>query len=162
MAKKVTRTYVTKSGQIVTKTYEYNSKRYSHTRGGTLIYKSGKINENKIREMEEAIKFERGEIGVAEFRSELRSFKKHQFKTMRLTVTSMLARMAATKIESTIRNFGYTPDELAIELGAKYNEEIPVEYLLNDANWQGNFFITPSGNKVEFEFDYHGGVLADV
>lgn len=162
MAKKVTRTWINKSGQVVTKTYEYNSRRYSHTRGGTLIYKSGKINEKKIQEMEEALRFERGDVGVSEFRAELRTFKKHQFKTMRLTVTSMLARMAATKIESTIRNFGYTPEELAVELGGKYNEEITIDYLLNDANWQGKFFITPSGNRVEFEFDYHGGVLADV
>ena len=62
--------------------------------------------------------------------------------------------IADSKIEKAIINTGYTPDELAAEMG------IDVADLLDENNWSGSEF-TFGGKTWNFEFRYDGSVMVE-
>lgn len=159
MAKTVKRTYVNKKGQKVTKTYTYNKKytaKRTNAYKGTVVYKSGKINEELLNEL-------KGKMSAAEYtelKTELSSFTKgKEFKKTRLSLKSLISRAAATKIESFITNTGLTPDEVVKEINAKYNANIDTSYLLNEGNWVNGQLSLTDGQLVGFQFRYTGSIL---
>lgn len=159
MAKTVKRTYVNKSGQKVTRTYTYDKKytaKRTNVYKGTVVYKSGKINEKLLNEL-------KGKMSAAEFtelKTELSSFTKgKEFKQTRLSLKSLVSRAATTKIESFITNTGLTPDEVVKEINQKYGAKIDTAYLLNEGNWVNGQLSLPNGQLVGFQFRYTGSIL---
>lgn len=159
MAKTVTRTYVNKKGQKVTKTYTYDKKytaKRTNVYKGTVVYKSGKINEKLLNEL-------KGKMSAAEFtelKTELSSFTKgKEFKQTRLSLKSLISRAATTKIESFITNTGLTPEEVVKEINEKYGTKIDTNYLLNESNWVNSQLSLPNGQLVGFQFRYTGSIL---
>lgn len=158
--RKVTRTYTKKTGETVVKTYTYRKKA---SKGGTLVYKSGKKNTALIA----ALKATYAGDDAVEFEAKLDSFmRKKAYKRGRLTVETMKTKMLNDTISKIIANFGYEPEEVATELSAMYNENIDVNYLLNVNNWvqKANGLPTgelrlPNGMLHEFKFDYNAGIL---
>ena len=159
MAKTVKRTYVNKKGQRITKTYTYDKKytaKRTNAYKGTVVYKSGKINEELLNEL-------KGKMSAAEYtelKTELSSFTKgKEFKKTRLSLKSLISRAAATKIESFITNTGLTPDEVVKEINEKYNANIDESYLLNEGNWINGQLSLTDGQLVGFQFRYTGSIL---
>lgn len=156
----ITRTWTTKSGEVKTATYTYKNKQRQYT----LIYKSGKINDsaplNALRE-----KYSQGDVSKAfRFDARIRQFIKdaqNKKVSKRLTWNSLQARLTNSSIERVIRNFGYDPEEFAIEIATRYNQVIDVDYILNDSHWDSDytFLLLPDGQRVEFVYDYNSGVL---
>lgn len=142
------------------KVYTY-SKTYKRSKGGTLIYKSGKLNQAKIDSMLDEIKSTGDMYDVNEFKLQLTRWEKRMKGVKRLTVQTMRSLIADGKIEKSIINFGYSVDELVDELNIKYNETMSREYILNPSNWTNSKLRLPSGTIVEFEYNYTGGVLYD-
>lgn len=160
--KTVIRKYTNKkTGETKVKTYTYSPAHKS--KGGTLVYKSGKKNIELIN----ALKATYTGDDIVEFEAKLDSFmRRKSYKQGRLTVASMKTRMLNDTISKIIANFGYDAEDVAIELSAMYNEEIDVDYILNPNNWvqKANGLPTgqlrlPSGIIHEFKFDYHAGIL---
>ena len=162
MARIITRTWVTKSGEVKTKSYNYTNKHKG--RDLTLIYKSGKINPdapiNALRNQ-----YAQGDlIKETEFNATYRDFlatAKKGAVRKRLTWRGLQSRLSSNAIERVIRNFGYDPEEFAIELSTATNQEVNVDYLYNESNWSNDFeyLKLPDGKLVHFEYNYEGGVL---
>lgn len=159
--RRITRTYYSKKlGRNVTKTYTYNSP-IRASKGGTLVYKSGKINEKVYRKTLDDIERNLSVADKYEFKAIMnRYIGDKEYKHKRLTVRSVQSMMAESKIEKAIINFGYDVDDLLIKISSEYNEpDLTREWLYDPNHWNGEELILPSGQIVNFEFDYQGGVL---
>lgn len=161
-SKTVVRKYKSKkTGEIRVKTYTYSPAHKS--RGGTLVYKSGKLNQSVI----DTLRATYSGDDVVEFEAELDSFlRKKAFKKGRLTVASMKVRLMHNTVAKIIANFGMNPEEVAVELGAMYNTPVTAEYILDANHWEQkanglptSTIILPNGVRHEFKFDYHAGIL---
>ena len=73
-------------------------------------------------------------------------------KGEKLSVKSLLSKVAESKIEKMFINAGYTEPEILAEIG------ISREDLFNEDNWSGSSFNF-GGETYNFVFSYTGNVL---
>lgn len=149
MAKTIKRTYFSKKlNRYVTKEYTYSS----IGKGGTVVYKSGKINYNLLKKQYPDTKSYETALDIVDlYRS--------KSITKRLTLKSLQTRLLENNIEKLLANFSLTPEEAATQLSILAEEEIDVSYVLDGNNWVGDEFISPSGKHILLEYDYKGGIL---
>lgn len=173
----IKRTYVNKeTGEVVTKTYTYA---YTQKEGAALkkkaqkiwedssittrtklITQSGRLNENKIKEVASKAKVDAGEI---------RAFLKSRYRNDQksIPVTSVLSFMTHNKVQRFLLNMGADIDELVTEL-SMINPAYDKDYVLNEVNWtdtsntyaiDGPLKLTIEGSSgiVVFYWDYFGG-----
>ena len=142
--KTVVRKYFSKrKNEWVTKTYEYDTRAHSPL----IISKKGKVYEDKLKRL-------RNSLSDPNDQAELDLLIENQLykKEPRISERTLRSMLAGSKIEKAIINTGYTPDELAAEMG------IDVMDLLDEDNWDGSTFSF-SGDSEDYEFRYDGSVM---
>lgn len=149
VGKTVTRRWVTKSGEIHQKTYEYGSRR-----GKVLVDKSGRVKQKAVDELRSKIESDKTmtkkEKNVAQafldYYLEERSSAKRQLRT-----TGFFGMLAGSRIEMMFANAGTSAAEEAAYLGVDESD------LLDQSNWNGGVFTDrQTGRSWRYTFNYFG------
>ena len=144
--KTVVRKYFSKrKNEWVTKIYEYDKRAQSPL----IINKKGKVYEDKLKRL-------RDSLSDPNDQDELDLIIENQLykKNPRISEKTLRSMLADSKIQKAIINTGYTPEELAAEMG------INVDDLLDEANWDGDIFKLDDRTWT-FEFKYDGSVMVE-
>ena len=144
----VVRKYFSKRrNEWVTKTYEYNAKKAK--RSDLIVGKSGKVYKDRLKKL-------RDSLSDPNDKYELDLIIENQLykKDPRISERTLRSMLADSKIQKAIINTGYTPEELAAEIG------INADDLLDENNWDGSTF-TFGGKTWNFEFRYDGSVMVE-
>ena len=145
----VVRKYFSKrKNEWVTKTYEYNVKKAK--RSDLIVGKSGKVYKDRLKKLRDSLDDPNDQYEL-DLIIENQLYKKDP----RISERTLRSMLADSKIEKAIINTGYTPDELAAEMG------INVMDLLDENNWSGSEF-TFGGKTWNFEFRYDGSVMVEI
>ena len=144
----VVRKYFSKrKNEWVTKTYEYNAKKAK--RSDLIVGKSGKVYKDRLKKLRDSLSDPNDQYEL-DLIIENQLYKKDP----RISERTLRSMLANSKIEKAIINTGYTPDELAAEMG------IDVMDLLDEDNWDGDIFKL--GDRTwNFEFKYDGSVMTE-
>lgn len=142
----VVRKYFSKrKNEWVTKTYEYNVKKAK--RSDLIVGKSGKVYKDRLKKLRDSLDDPNDQYEL-DLLIENQLYK----KDARISERTLRSMLAGSKIEKAIINTGYTPEELAAEMG------IDVMDLLDEDNWDGSTFSF-GGDSWDFEFRYDGSVM---
>lgn len=142
----VVRKYFSKrKNEWVTKTYEYNAKKAK--RSDLIVGKSGKVYKDRLKKLRDSLDDPNDQYEL-DLLIENQLYKKDP----RISERTLRSMLAGSKIEKAIINTGYTPEELAAEMG------IDVMDLLDEDNWDGSTFSF-GGDSWDFEFRYDGSVM---
>ena len=144
----VVRKYFSKrKNEWVTKTYHYNAKKAK--RSDLIVGKSGKIYKDRLKKLRDSLDDPNDQYEL-DLLIENQLYKKNP----RISEKTLRSMIADSKIEKAIINTGYTPEELAAEMG------IDVMDLLDEDNWDGDIFKL--GDRTwNFEFKYDGSVMTE-
>ena len=144
--KTVVRKYFSKrKNEWVTKIYEYDTR----AKSPLIINKKGKVYEDKLKRLRDSLT-DPNEQDELDLIIENQLYKKNP----RISEKTLRSMLAGSKIEKAIINTGYTPEELAAEMG------IDVMDLLDEDNWDGDIFKL--GDRTwNFEFKYDGSVMTE-
>ena len=144
--KTVVRKYFSKrKNEWVTKIYEYDIR----AKSPLIINKKGKVYEDKLKRLRDSLT-DPNEQDELDLIIENQLYKKNP----RISEKTLRSMLAGSKIEKVIINTGYTPEELAAEMG------INVMDLLDEDNWDGDIFKL--GDRTwNFEFKYDGSVMTE-
>ena len=145
--KTVVRKYFSKrKNEWVTKTYHYNRKKAK--RSDLIVGKSGKVYKDRLKKLRDSLDAD------DQFELDLIIIHQQAKKDARISERTLRSMLADSKIQKAIINTGYTPDELAAEMG------INVDDLLDEDNWDGDIFKL--GDRTwNFEFKYDGSVMTE-
>ena len=142
----VVRKYFSKrKNEWVTKSYEYNAKKAK--RSDLIVGKSGKVYKDRLKKLRDSLSDPNDQYEL-DLLIENQLYKKNP----RISEKTLRSMLAGSKIEKAIINTGYTPEELAAEMG------IDVMDLLDEDNWDGSTFSF-GGDSWDFEFRYDGSVM---
>ena len=142
----VVRKYFSKrKNEWVTKIYEYDKRAHSPL----IINKKGKVYEDKLKRLRDSLS-DPNEQDELDLIIENQLYKKNP----RISEKTLRSMLSNSKIEKAIINTGYTPEELAAEMG------INADDLLDEDNWDGDIFKL--GDRTwNFEFKYDGSVMTE-
>lgn len=127
-------------------------------RGRTLVGKNGVISKNSKNNVEKLIKTiqDRDDLSDSEkitLTSDIRAYVDAYHQShKKLTVNGFFAHYESDKINRMLTNAGYTPEELADELG------VNVEDILNKENWNKDIFM----GAWQLNFNYTGPILKHI
>ena len=143
----VVRKYFSKrKNEWVTKTYHYNRKKAK--RSDLIVGKSGKVYKDRLKKLKDSLD------EYDQFELDLIIIHQQAKKDARISERTLRSMLADSKIQKAIINTGYTPEELAAEMG------INVDDLLDEDNWDGDIFKL--GDRTwNFEFRYDGSVMTE-
>lgn len=142
----VVRKYFSKrKNEWVTKTYEYNVKKAK--RSDLIVGRTGKVYKDRLKKLRDSLSDPNDQYEL-DLLIENQLYKKDP----RISERTLRSMLAGSKIEKAIINTGYTPEELAAEMG------IDVMDLLDEDNWDGSTFSF-GGDSWDFEFRYDGSVM---
>ena len=142
----VVRKYFSKrKNEWVTKTYEYNAKKAK--RSDLIVGKSGKVYKDRLKKLRDSLSDPNDQYEL-DLLIENQLYKKDP----RISERTLRSMLSDSKIEKAIINTGYTPEELAAEMG------IDVMDLLDEDNWDGSTFSF-GGDSWDFEFRYEGDIM---
>lgn len=148
----VVRKYFSKrKNEWVTKTYEYNVKKAK--RSDLIIGRTGKIYEDRLKKLRDSLSQDDQHELDRRIAHQL-AMAQNYGENPRISERTLRSMIADSKIEKAIINTGYTPEELADELG------IDVTDLLDEANWKDSVF-TFGGKIWDFEFRYDGSIMVE-
>ena len=149
----VVRKYFSKrKNEWVTKTYEYNVKKAK--RSDLIIGRTGKVYKDRLKRLRESLSDPNDQYELDIRIAHRLAMAQNYGENPRISERTLRSMIADSKIEKAIINTGYTPEELASELG------INVEDLLDKANWSGSEF-TFGGKTWDFEFRYDGSIMVE-
>lgn len=129
-------------------------------RSRQLVSKSGKINAankknindliNQIESRDDYTPAEKTTL-VNRLKAEI---KQRQKENRGLTINGFFGMQESEKINRLLRNAGYSPEEMADELG------IDIDTVLDETNWKDDTFIDPvTGAIYDVNFNYTGSIL---
>ena len=166
MTKTVKRRWVNKNGQIVEKTYQYESsiyKKQSDKKAKNLVYtKSGKLKKTKVMEIFNAL-LEKGKVtkftGIADITRKIENMRiTSKSKVLNnISAETVIASYMKDSLLKMLANTGYSVEQLANKLG------VSVAELLNKDNWTSvngqQYFKKPDGDEYRFEYKYDDEVF---
>lgn len=148
----VVRKYFSKrKNEWVTKTYEYNVKKAK--RSDLIIGRTGKVYEDRLKKLRDSLSLDDQHELDRRIAHQL-AMAQNYGENPRISERTLRSMIADSQIEKAIINTGYTPEELANELG------IDVDDLLDEANWKDSIF-TFGGKTWNFEFRYDGSIMVE-
>ena len=166
MIKVVKRRWTNKNGQVVEKTYQYESsiyKKQSDKKSSNLVYtKSGKLKKTKVTEIFNAL-LEKGKVtkftGIADITRKIENMKATSKSKVlgNISAETVIASYMQDSLLKMLANTGYSVEQLANKLG------VSVAELLNRDNWTSvngqQYFKKPDGDKYRFEYKYDDEVF---
>lgn len=166
MIKTVTRRWTNKNGQVVEKTYQYDSsiyKKISDKKSSNLVYtKSGKLKKTKVREIYNTL-LEKGRVtkftGLADITRKIENMRiTSKSKVLNnISAETVIASYMKDSLLKMLANTGYSVEQLANKLG------VSVAELLDKENWSSangqQYFKTPDGDEYRFEYKYDDEVF---
>lgn len=156
-SKIVKRTWVTKTGQIKSKVYDY-SKQYENVeykprkktiRTRYIITKTGKINKTAMRELLANNPQEMEDI-------ERRIRLEQDLGKKGVSVQRFMASYNHDRIMGMFANAGVSIEEAAIQANTT------VDALLEKNNWNNDVFTAPNGKTYRFVFNYNDAVFEEI
>lgn len=168
MIKTVTRRWTNKNGQVVEKTYQYDSsvyKKQSDKKAKNLVYtKSGKLKKSKVVEIFNTL-LEKGKVtkftGVADITRKIENMKATSKSKVlgNISVETVIASYMKDSLLKMLANTGYSVEQLANKLG------VSVAELLDKENWTSvngqQYFKKPNGAEYRFEYKYDDEVFVE-
>ena len=168
MIKTVTRRWTNKNGQVVEKTYQYDSsvyKKQSDKKSKNLVYtKSGKLKKTKVMEIYNTL-LEKGKVtkftGIADITRKIENMRiTSKSKVLNnISAETVIASYMKDSLLKMLANTGYSVEQLANKLG------VSVEDLLNKENWSSangqQYFKKPNGPEYRFEYKYDDEVFVE-
>ena len=166
MIKTVKRRWTNKNGQVVEKTYQYESsvyKKQSDKKAKNLVYtKSGKLKKTKVLEIYNTL-LEKGKVtkftGIADITRKIENMRiTSKSKVLNnISAETVIASYMKDSLLKMLANTGYSVEQLATKLG------VSPEDLLNKENWTSangqQYFKTPDGDEYRFEYKYDDEVF---
>lgn len=166
MIKTVTRRWTNKNGQVVEKTYQYDSsvyKKQSDKKSKNLVYtKSGKLKKTKVLEIYNTL-LEKGKVtkftGIADITRKIENMRiTSKSKVLNnISAETVIASYMKDSLLKMLANTGYSVEQLATKLG------VSVAELLDKENWSSangqQYFKTPDGDEYRFEYKYDDEVF---
>lgn len=166
MIKTVKRRWTNKNGQVVEKTYQYESsvyKKQSDKKSRNLVYtKSGKLKKTKVLEIYNTL-LEKGKVtkftGIADITRKIENMRiTSKSKVLNnISAETVIASYMKDSLLKMLANTGYSVEQLATKLG------VSPEDLLNKENWTSangqQYFKTPDGDEYRFEYKYDDEVF---
>ena len=166
MTKTVKRRWVNKNGQVVEKTYQYDSsiyKKISDKKSSNLVYtKSGKLKKTKVLEIYNTL-LEKGRVtkftGIADITRKIENMKiTSKSKVLgNISAETVIASYMKDSLLKMLANTGYSVEQLATKLG------VSVAELLDKENWSSangkQYFKKPNGDEYRFEYKYDDEVF---
>ena len=166
MNKTVKRKWINKSGQVIEKTYQYDSsiyKRKSDKKASNLVYtKSGKLKKTKVLEIYNTL-LEKGRVtkftGIADITRKIENMRiTSKSKVLgNISAETVIASYMKDSLLKMLANTGYSVEQLATKLG------VSSEDLLNKENWTSangkQYFKKPNGDEYRFDYNYDGEVF---
>ena len=166
MIKTVKRRWTNKNGQVVEKTYQYESsvyKKQSDKKSKNLVYtKSGKLKKTKVLEIYNTL-LEKGKVtkftGIADITRKIENMRiTSKSKVLgNISAETVIASYMKDSLLKMLANTGYSVEQLATKLG------VSPEDLLNKENWTSangqQYFKTPDGDEYRFEYKYDDEVF---
>ncbi len=166
MTKTVKRKWINKSGQVIEKTYQYDSsiyKKQSDKKAKNLVYtKSGKLKKTKVLEIYNTL-LEKGKVtkftGIADITRKIENMRiTSKSKVLNnISAETVIASYMKDSLLKMLANTGYSVEQLATKLG------VSPEDLLNKENWTSangqQYFKTPDGDEYRFEYKYDDEVF---
>lgn len=166
MIKTVTRRWTNKNGQVVEKTYQYDSsvyKKQSDKKSKNLVYtKSGKLKKTKVREIYNTL-LEKGKVtkftGIADITRKIENMRiTSKSKVLNnISAETVIASYMKDSLLKMLANTGYSVEQLATKLS------VSVAELLDKENWSSangqQYFKTPDGDEYRFEYKYDDEVF---
>lgn len=168
MIKTVKRRWVNKNGQIVEKTYQYESsiyKKQSDRKSSNLVYtKSGKLKKTKVLEIFNTL-LEKGRVtkftGLADITRKIENMKMTSKSKVlgNISAETVIASYMQDSLLRMLANTGYSVEQLANKLGVSVTE------LLDRDNWTSangqQYFKKPNGPEYRFEYKYDDEVFVE-
>lgn len=166
MIKTVKRRWNNKNGQVVEKTYQYESsiyKKQSDKKAKNLVYtKSGKLKKTKVLEIYNTL-LEKGKVtkftGIADITRKIENMRiTSKSKVLgNISAETVIASYMKDSLLKMLANTGYSVEQLATKLG------VSAEELLNKENWTNvngqQYFKKPGGDEYRFEYKYDDEVF---
>ena len=166
MIKTVKRRWTNKNGQVIEKTYQYDSSIYktkSAKKSSNLVYtKSGKLKKTKVLEIYNTL-LEKGKVtkftGIADITRKIENMRiTSKSKVLNnISAETVIASYMKDSLLKMLANTGYSVEQLATKLG------VSPEDLLNKENWTSangqQYFKTPDGDEYRFEYKYDDEVF---
>ena len=166
MIKTVKRRWVNKNGQVVEKTYQYESsiyKKQSDRKSSNLVYtKSGKLKKTKVMEIFNAL-LEKGRVtkftGIADITRKIENMRATSKSKVlgNISAETVIASYMQDSLLRMLANTGYSVEQLANKLG------VSVAELLDRDNWTSvngqQYFKKPDGDEYRFEYKYDDEVF---
>lgn len=166
MTKTVKRKWINKSGQVIEKTYQYDSsiyKKQSDKKAKNLVYtKSGKLKKTKVLEIYNTL-LEKGKVtkftGIADITRKIENMRiTSKSKVLgNISAETVIASYMKDSLLKMLANTGYSVEQLATKLG------VSPEDLLNKENWTSangkQYFKKPDGDEYGFDYNYDGEVF---
>ena len=156
----VTRTWITKSGQVKTKTYTYAHK---STKGLTLVNKRGVVMKKNVeafkRQIDASTEYDENYKRMLKADVDNYILTRKGKANRQLTTSGFMGHLKSNELDRLFTNLGYSSDEFAEATG--FDEED----LLNIDNWQftGNeSYFTVKGKKYKFIWTYTGKMFEEV
>ena len=166
MIKTVKRRWTNKNGQIVEKTYQYESsvyKKQSDKKSKNLVYtKSGKLKKTKVQEIYNTL-LEKGKVtkftGLADITRKIENMRiTSKSKVLNnISAETVIASYMKDSRLTMLANTGYSAEQLATKL------DVSVAELLDEDNWTSvngkQYFQKPGGDEYRFEYKYDDEVF---
>lgn len=166
MTKTVKRKWINKSGQVIEKTYQYDSsiyKKQSDKKSKNLVYtKSGKLKKTKVMEIYNTL-LEKGKVtkftGLADITRKIENMRiTSKSKVLNnISAETVIASYMKDSLLKMLANTGYSVEQLATKL------DVSPEDLLNKENWSSangkQYFKKPNGAEYRFDYNYDGEVF---
>lgn len=143
---------------------KYQTKAKRFTQGPVLVYKNGKINEERVNQVISEF-YKKGDVGSAsDVRAIVESYSKKKIRDKSLRLRSLISRVETDGYRKMLINAGYDPDTAYkhFNMPEKYAKEI-----LNPKNWKGNqfSFTDPDTGKTYrgyYKHDYYKESLIEI
>lgn len=137
--------YSKKTGTWITKTYQYESKKYRFSKA---ITKTGKIGKTFERRLIEAYAKTPGEAADILRYAKVKTVEGYK----NWSDERILASFYHDRISGMFANAGYTVKEAAKMIN------VDPDYILDKNNWDGDELTLPNGSKYMFKFNYDGAI----
>ena len=166
MIKTVKRRWTNKNGQVVEKTYQYESsiyKKQNDKKSKNLVYtKNGKLKKTKVLEIYNTL-LEKGKVtkftGIADITRKIENMRATSKSKVlgNISTETVIASYMKDSLLKMLANTGYSVEQLANKLG------VSVAELLDRDNWTSvngqQYFKKPNGDEYRFEYKYDDEVF---